>query len=428
MILFICSQLNGVSYVLEKRDQVMCGFAGILMDASAISAGRHDVKSAIANMTATLYHRGPDSKGYFVSDNIALGHRRLSILDISDAGAQPMELGPGGAVIAYNGEVYNFTELKGELEALGHVFRSLSDTEVILHVYDAWGLAGLKRLEGIFAFALWDPGHRRLVLIRDRLGVKPLFYGDSALGLAFGSEIKAVLEAGGVDTAMDQQAFSEYLWYGNAFEDRTFYHGVRVLPPGHWLIVEDGQRKLSTWWRIEEWLEQPSIARNPQEAAELVREALDASVKRQLMSDVPVGIFLSGGIDSSAIAAAAMQVQSRPLASYSAGFDFDRGINELPKARLVAKHLGLDHHELHISGADLPETLMALARAHDEPFADAANIPLYLMCQQLGGATKVVLQGDGGDELFAGYRRHAILRNAHWWQLCPSALIEAARF
>jgi asparagine synthase (glutamine-hydrolysing) len=406
----------------------MCGFAGILMEGATIGDSRHDVTSAIASMTATLHHRGPDAEGYFVRDQIALGHRRLSILDISDAGAQPMELCPGGPVIAYNGEVYNFAELKRELESLGHVFRSRSDTEVLLHVYDAWGLGGLKRLEGIFAFALWDPARHRLVLMRDRLGVKPLFYGDSALGLSFGSEIKAVLAAGGVETAIDQQAFSEYLWYGNTFEDRTFYRGVRALPPGHWLVVEDGQRKLSPWWRVEEWLDRAPTARCSQEAAEQLRQALHAAVKRQLMADVPVGIFLSGGVDSSAIAAAAMQVQNRPLASYSAAFDFDRGINELPKARQVAKHLGLDHHELHIAGADLPEILMALARAHDEPFADAANIPLFLMCQQLGGGIKVVLQGDGGDELFAGYRRHAILRNARWWRLLPHAFAEVARF
>ena len=406
----------------------MCGFTGILFERIANSDCRRHVSSAIASMTATLHHRGPDAEGYFVRDQIALGHRRLSIMDISDAGAQPMELCPGGPVIAYNGEVYNFADLKRELESLGHVFQSHSDTEVLLHVYYAWGLEGLKRLEGIFSFALWDQAQNRLVLMRDRLGVKPLFYGDSDLGLAFGSEIKAVLAAGGVETAIDQQAFSEYLWYGNTFDDRTFYRGVRALPPGHWLVVEDGRRKLTTWWRVEEWLDRPQIAHNPLEAADQVRQALHVAVNRQLMADVPVGIFLSGGVDSSAIAAAAMQVQSRPLASYSAAFDFDRGINELPKARQVAKHLGLDHHEIHISGADLPQTLMALALAHDEPFADAANIPLYLMCQQLGGGIKVVLQGDGGDELFAGYRRHAILRNAHWWRLLPNSVAKAARF
>jgi asparagine synthase (glutamine-hydrolysing) len=406
----------------------MCGFAGILIGGDTFGDSRHVVTSAVESMTGTLHHRGPDAEGFFVRDHIALGHRRLSILDISDAGAQPMELYPGGPVIAYNGEVYNFAELKRELESLGHVFRSRSDTEVLLHVYNAWGLGGLKRLEGIFSFALWDPGRHRLLLMRDRLGVKPLFYGDSAMGLAFGSEIKAVLAAGGVGTVIDQQAFSEYLWYGNTYEDRTFYEGVRVLPPGHWLIVEDGHRKLSPWWRVEEWLDRAPIALNPQEAADQLRQALDAAVKRQMMADVPVGIFLSGGVDSSSIAASAMHVQNRPLASYSAAFDFDRGINELSKARQVAKHLGLDHHELHIAGADLPKILIALARVHDEPFADAANIPLYLMCQQLGGDIKVVLQGDGGDELFAGYRRHAILRNARWWRLLPNAFAETARF
>jgi asparagine synthase (glutamine-hydrolysing) len=293
---------------------------------------------------------------------------------------------------------------------------------VILHVYAQWGLEGLKRLEGIFAMALWDPAEKRLVLMRDRLGVKPLYYGDSAFGLAFGSEIKAVLAAGGVDITLDDQALSEYLWYGNPHGDRTFYRGVRALEPGQQLIVERGQRRLETWWRVEEWLNEPLSARNLPEAAEQVRFALDQAVARQLVADVPVGIFLSGGVDSSAIAASAMQQRSPPLDSYAAGFDFDRGINELPKAARVAKHLGLNHHELTVSGSTLESVLSTLAKAHDEPFGDAANIPLYLMCQQLQGQVKVVLQGDGGDELFAGYRRYAMLHNAHWWRLWPKAL------
>ena len=246
--------------------------------------------------------------------------------------------------------------------------------------------------------------------------------GSRSHGLAFGSEIKAVLAAGGIDTTLDDQSLSEYLWYGNPHGDRTFYKGVRALEPGHWLIIEGGKRRLEPWWRIEEWLEQPASAQAQQEAATQVREALDQAVARQLVADVPLGIFLSGGVDSSSIAASAMQHRTESLNSYAAGFDFDHGVNELPKAVRVAQHLGLAHHELQVSSGELESVLIALAQAHDEPFADAANIPLYLMCRQLSGKIKVVLQGDGGDELFAGYRRYAVLRNAHWWRLWPQSL------
>jgi asparagine synthase (glutamine-hydrolysing) len=379
-------------------------------------------------MTDTLIARGPDAGAILVEAPVAFGHRRLSILDLSEAGAQPMRLGAYGPILTYNGEVYNFRELRRALELLGHTdWRGHSDTEVILRVYLQWGLDGLKRLEGIFALALWDPAHQRLVLMRDRLGVKPLFYGESNTGLAFGSEIKVVLAAGGVDTSLDDQAFSEYLWYGNPHGARTFYRGVRALEPGHWLIIEKDHHRLEPWWRVEEWLDQPLAVHNLPEAAEQLRTALDHAVTRQLVADVPVGIFLSGGVDSSSIAASAMQQRLQPLDSYSAGFDFERDINELPKAARVARHLGLNHHELQVRGNELESVLIALAKAHDEPFADAANIPLYLMCQQLQGQIKVVLQGDGGDELFAGYRRYVTLRNAHWWRLWPKKILPILR-
>lgn len=400
----------------------MCGFSGLLA-----TCRQDGLEAIVTRMTATLTARGPDAAGLFASGRVALGHRRLSILDLSEAGAQPMSLPRSGLTIAYNGEVYNFMDLRAELEALGHAFIGHSDTEVILHAYEAWGLEGLRRLEGIFGLALWDEPRRRLVLTRDRLGIKPVFYGECSHGVAFGSEIKAVLAAGGVDTSLDEQAFREYLWYGNPHQDRTFYRGVRALEPGHWLIFEGDARRLEPWWRIEEWAEREPSARRFDEAVEQVRAALDTAVARQLVADVPVSIFLSGGVDSSAIAASAMRGRQTPLLSYAAGFDFDRGVNELPKAAQVARHLGLDHNELRIGGGDLPAVLIHLAQVHDEPFADAANIPLYLMCRELSGRIKVVLQGDGGDELFGGYRRYAILRNAHWWKMVPAMASAAAR-
>lgn len=404
----------------------MCGLAGIYSNEFSESWRTNAIESIVARMTASLIHRGPDSGGQFVSFPVALGHRRLSILELSAAGAQPMRFGEYGPILTYNGEVYNFQELRRELLSLGCEFRGHSDTEVVLHSYVKWGLPGLKRLEGIFALALWDPAEQRLVLMRDRFGVKPLFYGESNVGLAFGSEIKSVLAAGGINTCIEDQTLAEYLWYGNPHGNRTFYKGVRSLEPGQWLIVEGGKKRVECWWRVEEWLDRPLTSRTLEEAAEEVRHAVDIAVSRQLVADVPVGIFLSGGVDSSTVAAAAA-AQNFSLNSYSASFDFDGGVNELAKAARVASHLGLSHHELRISGADLPDVLRRLSKAHDEPFGDAANIPLYLMCKQLQGNVRVVLQGDGGDEVFAGYRRYAVLRNAHWWRLWPDALTPLAR-
>jgi asparagine synthase (glutamine-hydrolysing) len=407
----------------------MCGLAGIYSPKIGYDVVLGNVlRSRVERMSDTLALRGPDASGLLVVPSVAFGHRRLSILELSQAGAQPMRLAEGGPIVTYNGEVYNFRELRRRLEGLGRSdWQGNSDTEVILHAYSQWGLEGLKQLEGIFAFALWDPDRKRLVLMRDRLGVKPLYYGESQYGLAFGSEIKAVLAAGGVDSSLDDQSLSEYLWYGNTHGDRTFYRGVRSIEPGHWLIVDSDQRRLEPWWRVEEWLGEANPARGEREATEQVRDALDQAVRRQLVADVPVGIFLSGGVDSSAIAASAVQHQASALNSYAAGFDFDRGVNELPKAKSVANHLGLNHHELKISGGELGAVLIALAQAHDEPFGDAANIPLYLMCKQLAGSVKVVLQGDGGDELFAGYRRYGMLNHVNYWRLWPSGLAPLMR-
>jgi asparagine synthase (glutamine-hydrolysing) len=393
----------------------MCGICGLY------SSHPYDyLDQSVRHMVRTIGHRGPDAEGTFVGDGVALGHRRLSIIDLSPTGAQPMSL--GAVTVVYNGESYNFLELRRLLESDGRVFRGHSDTEVLLHAYDAWGLDGLARLEGMFAFALWDAARRRLVLMRDRLGIKPLFYAWHDGHLAFGSEIKAVLAAEEVDRRVDDQAFVEFLWYGNAFEDRTIYRGVRALLPGHRLVVEDGRMRIDAWWRIEEWLTRAPQITNAHEAAAAVREAVDTAVTRQLVGDVPVGIFLSGGIDSSSIAASAALAGGRRLASYAVGFDYDQGINELPKARKVAEMLGLDHNELRVSGASIGKVIVDLVCAHDEPFGDAANIPLYLLAQALGGAVKVVLQGDGGDEMFAGYRRYAILRHARAWRWWPAGV------
>ncbi len=405
----------------------MCGICGIHLLSPTSSSGLGEVSACVCRMNATLAPRGPDGDGHIVTNHVGLGHRRLSILELSSAGAQPMRLGDTGPVITYNGETYNYRELRRQLEIEGiRDWRGQSDTEVALRVYARWGLEGLKRLEGIFAFALWDAAAQRLVLMRDRLGVKPLYYGACRLGLAFGSEIKAVLAAGGVDTALDDQALREYLWFGNTHEDRTFYRGVRQLLPGHWLIAEAGRTRIEPWFRIEEWLEQPPGAQRFDEAVLLVRNAIDRSVRRQLVADVPVGLFLSGGLDSAAIASASKAAGATPCA-FTATFDFAGAVNELAGAQQIARHLDLPHTHLAVGGSGLWNTLERLAMAHDEPFADAANVPLYLMAKALAGQAKVVLQGDGGDEMFAGYRRYALLQNDRWWRMWPAALTPVVR-
>ncbi len=393
----------------------MCGISGIIGDQPA-----QQLKPVIARMTDALVHRGPDAGGVFVEHGVALGHRRLSIIDLTDSGAQPMTL--GRTTIVYNGECYNFRELRDELTGLGRSFRGHSDTEVVLQAYEQWGLDGLDRLEGIFGFALWDGARRRAVLMRDRLGIKPLFYRWQGGTLTFGSEIKAILASGDVDRDIDDQALMEYLWYGNAFEDRTIFRDVRAVTPGHRIIIEDGQFSDAPWWQVEDWLAVPAQANTLADATAKVREALDAAVERQLVSDVPVCVFLSGGIDSSAIAAAAVARGASDLSSYAVGFDFAGGVNELPKARQVAEHLGLNHRELQVRGRDLETVIQDLVTAHDEPFGDAANIPLYLLAKELRGSVKVALQGDGGDEMFAGYRRYQLLDNVNKWRYWPHAI------
>lgn len=403
----------------------MCGIAGVVDLGAPSSSSEFPQRARVQKMTRALQHRGPDAEDFFLDPRASLGHRRLAILDLSPTGNQPMQLVKDGPVIVYNGECYNFSDLRDELIAQGCRFRGHSDTEVILQCYQTWGRQGLTRLEGIFALAIWDPKAQVLIAMRDRLGIKPFYYNHAGQTLAFGSEIKAVRASGLPRGGLDEQALSEYLWYGNTHDDRSFDRNIRALEPGHWMVFDRDGLRITPWWRIEDWLDTPPPGDRAMAQAQ-VREALDRAVRRQLVADVPVGLFLSGGIDSSAIAAVAAGADA-PVTSYAAGFDFDRGVNELAKAARVADHLGLAHRPIHVSGADLEKVVQDLAHAHDEPFADAANIPLYLMCGSLNDGTKVVLQGDGGDELFAGYRRYAMLQHTAAARATPGALTKMIR-
>jgi len=386
----------------------MCGITGILDFSGAPIA-----PDLVRAMTARLAHRGPDDAGAWTEGPVGLGHARLSIIDLSPTGHQPMHTPDGNWTLVFNGEVYNFPELRRELEAEGVVFRGTSDSEVILHALARQGPAAFSRFNGMFAVAAWNAATRRLYLARDRFGIKPLYYALNERGIVFGSEIKALLAAGRTPTELDWAALHEYLYYGNPLREKTVFRAVREVLPGHYLTIENGRVLDTTYWRVEET---PVVNDDLAAATTAVRDRLEAAVQRHLISDVPVGVFLSGGIDSSALTALAARHYQGRLKTYSVGFDFDKGVNELPKARRVAETFGTEHHELHVAGRNLPDIIERLVAAHDEPFGDCADIPLYLLCEQLRGAVKVVLQGDGGDEIFAGYRRYNILSFNRAWR------------
>ncbi len=396
----------------------MCGIAGVVY-----RDGRPVDRGVVARMGACLRHRGPDDEGVYTGAGVGVAHTRLSIIDLSESGRQPMRSDDGRYVVSYNGEVYNFRELRHTLERRGHEFRGRSDTEVVLRAFVEWGESSFAMLEGMFALAVWDEAERRLHLARDRFGIKPLYYHADAERVVFGSEIKALLASGEVARELDWAGLHEYLYYNTALGERTMFAGVRKLPPGHALTLdEDGARA----WEYASVFDVEAVEDDYATAVERVRELLERAVVAHLVSDVPVGVFLSGGIDSSAITAFAAKHYGGKLKTFSAGFDFDRGVNELPKARAVAEHFGTDHQELHVSGGDVAGVIERLVRCHDQPFGDAANIPLYLLCEQLGDGNKVVLQGDGGDEVFAGYKVHALMAMERWATLFARATSWAA--
>jgi asparagine synthase (glutamine-hydrolysing) len=386
----------------------MCGIVGMV---SRREQHKPEAGSRLASALAALKHRGPDGEGQFDDGRVWLGHVRLSIIDLSSAGSQPMHSDCGRFVTTYNGEIYNFRELIAEHGFSG--LRSSSDTEVLLRLFARLGAGALSRLNGMFAFCVYDRHAQKIWLTRDRLGIKPLYYRIDARGLAFASEIKAILALDDEPRRCDVAALHEWLYYGNPLGGHTLYRGIQQLLPGHCLELdlESFRHTTHEYWAIgRDAGERSHDAGGEAAGAAGVRRLLEQAVRRQLVSDVPVGVFLSGGVDSSAIAAFAARHYHGSLATYSVGFDFAVDGGELPKARRVAALCGTDHHELDIAGSDVADLVEKMVDHHDMPFADAANIPLYLMAEKVRGYTKVVLQGDGGDELFGGYRRYATLK------------------
>ncbi len=380
------------------------------MSAEAVSA-------AVAAMAATLAARGPDDSGQWLDPaaGIALGHRRLAVLDLSPTGRQPMASACGRFVLVYNGEIYNFRSLKGELRRTGIRFRGSSDTEVLLAGVVHWGLAGtLARADGMFALALWDREARTLYLARDRFGEKPLYYGRSGAVFLFASELKALRAHPGFSPEIDRQALAAYLRFGYVPAPWSIYRGVRKLPPAHYLSVSaaDGMEDAGP---IAYWSAAATMARarsrrlgpEPKEAVEHLDRVLAAAVASRMVSDVPLGAFLSGGIDSSTVVALMQAQSATPVRTFSVGFQ-EAGFNEAEHARRVAEHLGTVHTEIYVSPEEAVEVVPRLPRLYDEPFADSSQIPMVLVAGLARRSVTVVLSGDGGDELLGGYNRHVV--------------------
>ena len=380
----------------------MCGIAGFAENSHFESPEPHRERdrALVRRMCQVIRHRGPDDEGIHVEQGVGLGMRRLSIIDLS-TGHQPIHNEHRSVRVVFNGEIYNYRTLRQELEAAGHVFYTSSDTETIVHAYEQWGESAFSKLRGMFGIALWDRARKTLLLARDRAGIKPLHFVEDGTRIYFGSEIKSLIAAGAVQQDIDLEALDHYLSYLYAPRDRSLFTSVRKLPPGHCLRWQNGKTTLVKYWEIS-GLE--SFQGTDEEAAQALRTVLSDAVQCHMISDVPLGAFLSGGVDSSIVVGLMAEASSRPVKTFSIGFD-EPQFDELEHARRVADHFGTDHHEFVVR----PDGLAILDRlvAHfDEPFADSSAIPTWYVSEIARQHVTVVLSGDGGDELFGGYDRY----------------------
>jgi asparagine synthase (glutamine-hydrolysing) len=389
---------RGESYSARFKGKSMCGIAGV------VYSDRHRPveRSTLQRMASSIAHRGPDGEGFFVEGPVGLAHRRLSIIDL-EGGQQPIANEDASIHLVFNGEIYNYRELRSDLQKQGHQFRSQSDSEVIVHLYEQYGDAFVEHLRGMFAIALWDSKNNRLVLARDRVGIKPLFFNLSNQRIVFGSELKPLLAHGDIERDVDVGSLDEYLRYGMVPGQRCIFVGVEKLLPGHLLTLDTNTWRATTrkYWQLEF---RPDESLSVADWKTRLLEKLDESVRLHMIADVPVGSFLSGGMDSSVITGLAMNHVSVPIQTFSLGFKESR-FNELPAARAIAEHFGTEHRE-EIVSANAIELLPQLATYYDEPFADSSAIPTFLVSQIASESVKVVLSGDGGDEALGGYSRY----------------------
>lgn len=377
----------------------MCGLVGIFNTKERSPVDR----DLLTTMTDSIAHRGPDGDGFYVAEGIGLGHRRLSIIDLA-GGHQPLFNEDDSVTVVYNGEIYNFKELARELTERGHRFRTVCDTEVVVHAWEEWGPDCVKRFRGMFAFALWDARQETLFLARDRLGIKPLYYALLADGrLIFGSEMKALLCDPKLERQFDIQAVEDYFAFGYAPDPKTIYEGVRKLPPAHTLVWKRGtqQPSLTQYWDI--CFQANGRISEADACAELL-ERMSEAVRIRLMSDVPLGAFLSGGVDSSSVVSMMAQHSATPVNTCSIGFDVP-DFDEATYAEMVARHLATDHRSRQVA-ADSFDLIEVMSTFYDEPFADSSAMPTYQVCRLARENVTVALSGDGGDEAFAGYRRY----------------------
>lgn len=392
----------------------MCGIVGLVY---------HDPDRPATNLDTALTciaHRGPDEHGAYADGPLAMGMRRLSIIDLTD-GHQPMCDSSGRYWIVYNGEIFNYIGLRDELSALGYAFRTTSDTEVILAGYAHWGEKILQRLNGMFAFALWDRQERRLWIARDRMGIKPLYYTQLGGAFRFASEIKAILTDPQVPRNISRIGLQNYLTFGHAIAPDTMFEGIFKLLPGHHLTYQDGQIQIAQYWSVP--TDQPLLSTR-QDAVEQSRALVEDAVRIHMVSDVPVGAFLSGGIDSATVVALMTRLAGR-VKTFSLGFE-DDARSELSAARLLARHFGTEHYETSVTFAELPPLLEKLVFHFDEPFGDVSCFPTYLVSRLAQQHVKVVLTGDGGDELFGGYVRYRAEQMSPWVQAVPAVFRRAA--
>src|SRR5262245_30360961 len=399
----------------------MCGIAGL------VSADRlhPDERARLTAMRDVLAHRGPDDAGIFMDDRAGLAHRRLSIVDLA-AGHQPLANEDESIWIVFNGEIYNHAAIRPALEADGHRYRTRSDTETIVHAYEQWGDGCVERLRGMFAFAIWDTRRRRLLLARDRMGIKPLYWAIAGNRLLFGSEIKAILESGLVQPEPNERCIPELLSTRYVSGSETLFKGIHRLLPGHTLVFENGRATTRQWWDVPVDLRRSEIERLPDaEAVAEFRTKLEDAVRTRLMADVPLGMFLSGGLDSSAIAALMAGMIDRPLQTFSVAFK-QRAFSELDYARQVSTAIRADAHEIVIDEHDFFGALPRLVWHEDEPIAHPSSVPLYFVSTLASRHVKVVLTGEGSDELLAGYGKYprALInwRAGKYWSLAPEPL------
>src|SRR5664280_780935 len=377
----------------------MCGICGKLFydEQERVNPGLID------RMMGTLQHRGPDGQGKYLSGSVGLGHTRLSIIDLT-GGAQPFSNEDNTVWIVFNGEIYNFQELQQDLKARGHVFRSSSDTEVIIHLYEEYGTDCLSRLQGMFAFAIWDDRRKALFCARDRVGIKPFYYADTGKAFIFGSELKSMLVDDDIPRDIDLQAIDNFLAYSYIPGEGTLFRSIRKLSPGHYIWIKDGKTVIKQYWDLQF----PPAAnwKNIDEACEALRSLLRTTVKQHMISDVPVGILLSGGVDSTVVLCCAVEETQKRIQTFTVGFDGADFADERPFAKLAADRFGAEHHAITISPREFSSFLGDYVYHMEEPVYEAPAVALHYVSKLARQHVKVVLSGEGGDEAFGGYHNY----------------------